>query len=52
MLGAKSVVMGAPTAASKRSALGEIGNDPAACRGVVARKVGRNDVKACAPPRK
>jgi hypothetical protein len=38
-VGVKSVVMGAPPAATKRSVLGEVGNDNVS-RGLVARKVG------------
>jgi hypothetical protein len=45
-VGVKGLVVGAPPAATKRSALGEIGNDPAACRGLVARKVTGNKLNA------
>lgn len=45
-VGVKNVVMGAPPAATKRSALGEIGNDSAVSRGLVARKVGGDKLNA------
>jgi hypothetical protein len=38
----KDMVVGAPPAATKRSALAPIQNDRAACRGLAARKVGGN----------
>jgi hypothetical protein len=52
LVGVKSAVMGVPPPATKRSVLGEIGNDPAACAVVAARKVGGDDIKAHALPRK
>jgi hypothetical protein len=45
-VGVKGLIVGAPQAATKRLALGEIGNDPAAGRGLVARKVGGNKLRA------
>lgn len=45
-VGVKALVVGAPPAATKRPALGEIGNDPAACRGLGTRKVGGNKLQA------
>jgi hypothetical protein len=51
-VGVKSMVLGTALPTTKRSALGEIGNDPAACGVVAARKVGVNDIKVHALPRK
>ncbi|KDR12455.1 G2/mitotic-specific cyclin-B [Zootermopsis nevadensis] len=51
-IGVKGVVMGAPPAATKRSVLGEIGNDFTACGVAAARKVGGEDVKLHGVPRK
>jgi hypothetical protein len=45
-IGVKGALAGAKPATTKRSALGEIGNDPAACRGIVARKVGGDKPQA------
>jgi hypothetical protein len=45
-VGVKNVVMGAPPAATQRSALGEVGNDPAVSRGLVAKKVGGDKLNA------
>ncbi|PNF33095.1 G2/mitotic-specific cyclin-B [Cryptotermes secundus] len=46
-IGVKGLAVDAPAAAAtKRSALGEIGNGPAVCKGLAARKVGGNKLNA------